>query len=166
MKNIFDEETNKRLLGAQTKAEVSAIIAETPMAEAYADKVDLIMNEIGMINGIIDDELVDDEALEQVAGGAKLKEIYLSETTSCVATFFLEDQSSNRFCWSNDQCAFSNEYKYHLTKYSNCKSGGRHNWEEGRYTFPSFSGVPVMSDGYQCTRCKLKIMKGSERFDN
>ena len=40
MKNVFDEVTNKRLLMAATRAEVSAIIAGTPGAERYADKID------------------------------------------------------------------------------------------------------------------------------
>ena len=166
MKNVFDEATNKKLLAATTKAEVSAILAEVPGADRYMDKVDLIMNEIEMVNGIADDELLSDDEIEHVAGGAKRSDIYLSETTSCVATFFLADQVANLFCWSNDQCGVSNEYKYHYTKYSNCKHGGRHEWVDGKYEFSSVHNSTKLLDGHMCAKCGLKIATNTERYND
>ena len=118
MKVYFDEETDKRLLEAQTEEEVKAIIAGTPDAGKLADKIDLVMAELAKIKGELDNELDIDE-LDSAAGGAKRQDIYLSETTSCVATFYLEDDKQCDYCWSNDQCGCANEYKYHYTKYSN-----------------------------------------------
>ena len=166
MKTYFDEATDKRLLEAQTEEEVKAIIAETPEAEKLADKTDLVMAEIKRIKGSVDSELDLDE-LDSAAGGAKRQDITLSETQGCIATFFLEDDCRNRYCTSNDQCAASNEYKYHNTRYSNCKKGGRHNWEEGEFNF-GFGGskVGLRSPGYRCTKCDLRIEKGCHRFDD
>ena len=166
MKTYFDEATDKRLLEAQTEEEVKAIIAETPEAEKLADKTDLIMAEIARIKGSVDNELDLDE-LDSAAGGAKRQDITLSEGQGCMATFFLEDQFRDSYCCSNDQCAVSNEYKYHNTKFSNCKKGGRHNWEEGEF-YIGLGGatIGVRSPGYKCTKCDLIIEKGTERFDN
>ena len=165
MKNVFDEATNTKLLQAKTKAEISSIIAETPNADKYADKIDLIMNEIEMINGIADDEILDEEALEHVAGGAKRQDVYLSETQGCIATFYLWDQATYQFCWSNDQCGASNEYKYHYTKYSNCKSGTRHVWQDGKYEF-SDGDQSWLAYGHWCTLCNILIEGDSERFNS
>ena len=172
MKTYFDEATDKRLLEAQTEEEVKAIIAETPEAEKLADKTDLVMAEIKRIKGSVDNELDLDE-LDSAAGGAKRQDIYLSETTSCVATFFLEDQFHGKYCSSNDQCGLSNEYKYHLTKYSNCKSGGKHDWQWGTTSIshPMGNGdgaVLIDYFGYGCKKCGLFIIKedfGDERFE-
>ena len=171
MKTYFDEATDKRLLEAQTEEEVKAIIAETPEAEKLVDKTNLVMAEIARIKGSVDNELDLDE-LDSVAGGAKRQDIYLSETTGCVATFFLEDQDRGRFCSSNDQCGLSNEYKYHQTKYSNCKSGGKHDWQWGtkKITHPmGQEGMAIIEHfGYGCKKCGLFINQerlGDERFE-
>ena len=174
MKVYFDEATDKRLLEAQTEEEVKAIISETPEAEKLADKIDLVMAEIKRIKGSVDNELDLDE-LDSAAGGAKRQDIYLSETTSCVATFFLEDQFHGKYCSSNDQCGLSNEYKYHQTKYSNCKSGGKHDWQWGTSVATHSVGKDgakrferTKFDGYECKKCGLFINQerlGDERFE-
>ncbi|MBP5261922.1 MAG: hypothetical protein J6Z43_07345 [Clostridiales bacterium] len=127
MKPIFDEETNKRLLEAKSRDEIAAIIAETPMADEMAVKIDLVMSEIDRIKNDTDEEMSADE-LENVAGGAKRKRVNLSETVDCVATFYMHDMRSLRFCGSNDHCAVTNEYDYHYTRWSNCPKGGKHQW--------------------------------------
>ena len=119
------------------------------------------MNEIDMINGTVSDEILDDAALEQVAGGAKRTDVYLSETTSCVATFYVEDQMQNNYCWSNDQCAASNEYKYHYSRYSNCKQGGRHDWKDGTYSF-----LDCYAFGHRCLKCDITLKDDQERFNS
>ena len=175
MKTYFDEATDKRLLEAQTEEEVKAIIAETPEAEKLADKTDLVMAELARIKGSVDNELDIDE-LDSAAGGAKRQDITLSETVGCVATFFLEDQTNEKYCSSNDQCGVSNEYKYHLTKYSNCKSGGRHSWKRGTTSVSHISGGgsgdkyvnTVKYEGYECQKCGLFIRdidSADERFE-
>ena len=89
------------------------------------------MAELARIKGSVDNELDIDE-LDSAAGGAKLQHIYLSETQSCMATFYLNDLKNGtvgfKYCWSNDFCNVSNEYEYHNTRYSNCKKGGKHDW--------------------------------------
>ena len=174
MKVYFDEATDKRLLEAQTEEEVKAIIAETPEAEKLADKTDLVMAELARIKGSVDNELDIDE-LDSAAGGAKRQDIYLSETTSCVATFFLEDQFKKKYCYSNDQCGASNEYKYHNTKYSNCKHGGRHQWQRSTKSEEYTSGAgmsmerkTVVYEGCKCLKCGIfmtDIGMGNERFE-
>ena len=174
MKTYFDEATDKRLLEAKTEEEVKAIIAETPEAEKLADKTDLVMAEIARIKGSVDSEL-DLEELDSVAGGAKVKRIDLSPSQDCMATFFAEDMTFNKYCWSNDQCGVSNEYKYHQTKYSNCKSGGKHNWKRCTETVSEYqSGGAEGSwsnkeyEGYECKKCGLFIPDhelGKERFE-
>lgn len=165
MRTYFDEATDKRLLEAKTEEEVKAIIAETPEAEKLADKTELVMAELARIKGSVDNELDIDE-LDNTAGGSKAEDIYLSETQSCLATYFLEDGKRHECCWSNDQCEVANEYYYHYTKYSNCKKGGRHNWEEGRYAFGcAGTSVSVKSPGYKCTKCNLTIEKGTNNFN-
>lgn len=169
MKTYFDKETDKRLLEAQTEEEVKAIIAETPEAEKLADKTELVMAELARIKGSVDNELDIDE-LDSTAGGAKRQDIYLSEAATCKATFFLEDQKNNSYCSSNDQCGVSNEYKYHNTKYSNCKKGGKHVWEDGVYKFDhSTYEVPdyfVEEPGHRCLKCGLTIEGSQERFNS
>ena len=174
MKTYFDKETDKRLLEAQTEEEVKAIIAETPEAEKLADKTDLVMAEIARIKGAVDDELDIDE-LDSAAGGAKRQDIYLSEAQSCVATFSLEDQIHGHYCYSNDHCGLSNEYKYHYTRYSNCKHGGKHDWSRGsgfvRKEYGSASEGVIIDEkceGYRCRKCNLFIPDeklAAERFE-
>ena len=162
MKTYFDEVTDKKLLEAATEEEIRAIIAGTPEAEKLADKIDLVMNEISRIKGALDEE-VDLDELDNASGGAKAQDVYLSETQGCVATFYLEDEVRGFYCWSNDQCDVSNEYKYHNTKYSNCKKGGRHTWD-GEIERSVFD---VFSDNYTvgvCTKCKLEA-QSDDRFD-
>ena len=170
MKTYFDEATDKKLLEASTEEEVRAIIAETPEAEKLADKIDLVMNEISRIKGALDEE-VDLDELDNASGGAKRVDVYLSETQGCVATFYLEDQMKMNYCWSNDQCGVSNEYKYHNTKYSNCKKGGRHDWTTGsfeRYTLslpsdcPSGQAEKISVEGNVCRKCGLNVAYGEE----
>ena len=163
MKTYFDEATDKRLLEAKTEEEVKAIIAETPEAEKLADKTDLVMAELARIKGSVDNELDIDE-LDSAAGGAKLEHVYLSETQGCKATFFLEDLVKERlglgYCSSNDFCSASNEYKYHNTRYSNCKIGGRHEWEQGTYTDSEVGprGTAfVDKKGQKCRKCGIVI---------
>ena len=175
MKTYFDEATDKRLLEAKTEEEVKAIIAETPEAEKLADKTDLVMAEIKRIKGSVDSELDIDE-LDSAAGGAKRQDIYLSETTSCAATFYLEDRTDVAlglgYCGSNDFCAVSNEYVYHNTRYSNCKKGGRHEWEQGIFEGREVDrGIPVSVNkkGHRCQKCGLKIFYheySKYNFDN
>ena len=172
MKTYFDEATDKRLLEAKTEEEVKAIIAETPEAEKLADKTDLVMAEIKRIKGSVDNELDIDE-LDSAAGGAKLQHIYLSETQSCMATFYLNDLKNGtvgfKYCWSNDFCNVSNEYEYHNTRYSNCKKGGKHDWERGiqEETFTNDEGG-VMGvekfDGYCCRKCSLTVKASDKNF--
>ena len=174
MKTYFDEATDKRLLEAKTEEEVKAIIAETPEAEKLADKTDLVMAEIARIKGAVDNELDLDE-LESAAGGAKRQDITLSDTVGCTATFYLEDQVKGKYCFSNDQCGVSNEYKYHLTKYSSCKRGGKHNWQRCTESIPTRVGSAAESymtdedkEGYKCKKCGLFIPDhelGKERFE-
>ena len=172
MKTYFDKETDKRLLEAQTEEEVKAIIAETPEAEKLADKTDLVMAEIARIKGTVDNELDIDE-LDSAAGGAKRQDITLSETVNCTATFYLEDQVHGKYCYSNDQCGLSNEYKYHLTKYSNCKHGGKHDWKRGNGVVTESVGIQGFPEekeykGYVCKKCGLFIPDhelGKERFE-
>ncbi|MBR1751575.1 MAG: hypothetical protein IJ740_11995 [Ruminococcus sp.] len=68
MKTYFDEETDKKLLEAETEEEVRAIIAATPKASELADKIDLVMKEIASIKSDSGRELDLDE-LDNVAGG-------------------------------------------------------------------------------------------------
>ena len=174
MKTYFDKETDKRLLEAQTEEEVKAIIAETPEAEKLADKTDLVMAEIARIKGAVDNELDIDE-LDSAAGGAKRQDIILSDAVSCTATFYLEDQINNRYCYSNDQCGVSNEYKYHHTKYSNCKHGGKHNWKRCTEAVSEYqsggaegSWSKIDYEGYKCQKCGIFIpdhQLGEERFE-
>lgn len=174
MRSYFDEATDKRLLEAQTEEEVKAIIAETPEAENLADKTDLVMKEIKRLKGTLDEELDLDE-LDSAAGGAKRKDIYLSETTSCMATFFLEDQFKKLYCYSNDHCGGSNEYKYHHTKYSNCKKGGRHQWQRDTKSEEYNTGAGMSQkretavyEGYRCMKCGIfmtDIGMGDDRFE-
>ena len=160
MKTYFDEATDKRLLEAQGEEEVKAIIAETPEAEKLADKTELIMAELARIKGSLDNELELDE-LDNTAGGAKTKTVNLSESRSCMATFFLEDEKNRRYCWSNDQCGASNEYDYHYTRWSNCKSGGKHEWADSVETDKSASrvheGLIETAAYHTCKKCGLKI---------
>ena len=149
MKKYFDEETDRRLLEAKSEEEVRAIIASTPEAEKLADKIDLVMSEIGRIKNKTDEEL-DSEELDNVAGGSKVKVINLSETQDCAATFFLEDlvndHGASAYCTSNDQCFVSNEYEYHNTQFSNCKQGGKHEWERSQ-------GNAFGGPSYGCKKC-------------
>lgn len=163
MRTFFDAETDKKLLEAKNKDEVMAIIAGTSEAEKLADKADLIMAEIERIRGNVDQE-VDSEELDSVAGGSKLKDIYLSETEHCVATFYYEDLDNNKFCWSNDQCAVSNDYAYHNIRWSNCKKGGLHNWESGEYTFYTIAGAATHDPGYKCSKCGVKVSQSESSF--
>ncbi len=174
MKTYFDEATDKRLLEAKTEEEVKAIIAETPEAEKLADKTDLVMAELKRIKGSVDNELDIDE-LDSAAGGAKLQHIYLSDTQSCIATFFLNDLKNGtvgfNYCWSNDFCNISNEYEYHNTRYSNCHKGGKHDWESGQYEEISTNdeGAVIgsrMFNGFRCRKCGLTIEQGKDNFDN
>ena len=155
MKTYFDEATDKRLLEAQTEEEVKAIIAETPEAEKLADKTDLVMAELARIKGSVDNELDIDE-LDSAAGGAKMKRVDLSETRSCIATFFAEDMYKSRYCWSNDQCAVANEYEYHHTRYSNCKLGGGHDWR-------IYKGD---SNFFICQKCDIVLGVKQDNFDS
>ena len=174
MKTYFDKETDKRLLEAQTEEEVKAIIAETPEAEKLADKTDLVMAELARIKGSVDNEIDLDE-LDSAAGGAKRQDIILSDAVSCTATFYLEDQISHRYCYSNDQCGVSNEYKYHHTKYSNCKHGGKHNWKRCTEAVTEYqsggaegSWSKIDYEGYKCQKCGIFIPDhelGVERFE-
>ena len=172
MKTYFDEATDKRLLEAQTEEEVKAIIAETPEAENLADKTDLVMAEIARIKGTVDNELDIDE-LDSAAGGAKRQDIILSDAVSCTATFYLEDQVHGKYCYSNDQCGVSNEYKYHHTKYSNCKHGGKHDWKRNTGVVTESVGIQGFPEekeyeGYVCKKCGLFIPDhelGKERFE-
>ena len=159
MKTYFDEATDKRLLEAQTEEEVRAIIAETPEAEKLADKTELVMAELARIKGSIDNELDLDE-LDSAAGGAKLREITLSQTQNCIATFKLEDLMSAypSFCWSNDFCDVSNEYEYHHTRWSNCLEGGKHDWKE------TLDGWDLPQT--YCKKCGLVISHGYQGFVN
>ena len=149
MKTYFDEATDKRLLEAKTEEEVKAIIAQTPEAEKLADKTDLVMAELARIKGSVDNELEIDE-LDSAAGGAKLKDVNLSETQGCIATFSLDDMMNGvGCCWSNDYCYTANEYRYHNYRWSNCPKGGKHQWQ---------GYVPTFSDDYncKCLKCDLK----------
>ena len=163
MRRYFDEETDRRLLAAESEEEVRAIIAETPEADKLTDKIDQVMAEIRRIKGSVDEEVGSSE-LEQVAGGAKRQDVYLSESTGCVSTFFLSDLLYSqagavgdqydliayalgvRYCGSNDFCRVSNEYLYHNTKYSNCQKGGKHDWS-------------THSKGIKCSKCNLDVPK-------
>ena len=174
MKTYFDEATDKRLLEAKTEEEVRAIIAETPEAEKLADKTDLVMAELARLKGSVDNELDIDE-LDSAAGGAKLKKITLSPTQSCMATFFLNDLKNGtvgfKYCWSNDFCNVSNEYEYHNTRYSNCKKGGKHDWESGQQeeSFSNDEGAIMgtkVFQGYRCRKCELTIEQGKDNFDS
>ena len=168
MKTYFDEAIDKKLLEASTEEEVRAIIAGTPEAEKLADKIDLVMNEINRIKGSLDEE-VDLDELDNAAGGAKRKDIYLSETQSCVATFYLDDLIKGGYCWSNDQCRVCNEYKYHNTKYSNCAKGGRHDWVTTNEQTYFKDGRPEDFEGYFCTKCRCAVSfknESSERFNS
>ena len=172
MKVYFDEETDKRLLEAQTEEEVKAIIADTPEAEKLADKTDLVMAELARIKGSVDNELDLDE-LDSAAGGAKLQDVYLSESQSCIATFFLEDLVMTRvglgYCWSNDFCSVSNEYCYHYSRYSNCKKGGKHEWVPGVYseTLVVDGGVTHEdSRGFKCSKCDITIFREEHNFNS
>ena len=156
MKTYFDEATDKRLLEVQTEEEVKAIIAETPEAEKLADKTDLVMAELKRIKGSLDNELDLDE-LDGSAGGAKLKEIYLSETQGCMATYSLNDENNDSYCWSNDQCAISNEYYYHNIRYSNCSKGGKHSWKR-----TVKQGIYIVQT---CEKCGYKL-NDSPRFED
>ena len=156
MKTHFDEATDKRLLEAKTEEEVKAIIAETPEAEKLADKTDLVMAELKRIKGSVDNELDLDE-LDGSAGGAKLKEIYLSETQGCMATYSINDENNDSYCWSNDQCAISNEYNYHNIRYSNCSKGGKHSWKR-----TVKQGLYIVQT---CEKCGLKLTD-HPRFEN
>ena len=161
MKTYFDEATDKRLLEAQTEEEVKAIIAETPEAEKLADKTDLVMAELARIKGSLDNELDIDE-LDSAAGGAKPRHIYLSETQSCIATFFAGDG----WCWSNDQCNVSNEYDYHNIRYSNCKSGGKHDWMSESHTKKTGVAEFTTTEYYKCTKCGAEINKYDGNFND
>ena len=161
METYFDEATDKRLLEAQTEEEVKAIIAETPEAEKLADKTDLVMAELARIKGSVDSEL-DLEELDSVAGGAKVKRIDLSPSQDCMATFFAEDMTFNKYCWSNDQCAVSNEYEYHYIRYSNCKKGGKHDWQFLE-SITCFSGE--VDTKYECSKCKIFFGDISSNFN-
>ena len=169
MKTYFDEETDKKLLEASTEEEVRAIIAETPEAEKLADKIDLVMKEISRVKGSLDEE-VDLDELDNAAGGAKRKDVYLSETQGCVATFWLDDQLGGNVCWSNDQCRVCNEYKYHNTRYANCRAGGKHEWasETGEKFVPvAFDTIKFKQ--YVCQKCYLEIscsQESEERFNS
>ena len=168
MKTYFDEATDKRLLEAQTEEEVKKIIAETPEAEKLADKTDLVMAEIARIKGTVDNE-IDIEELDNAAGGAKRQRIDLSPSQGCIATFFARDG----WCYSNDQCGLSNEYKYHHTKYSNCKHGGKHDWKRDTGVVTESVGIQGFPEekeyeGYVCKKCGLFIPDyelGKERFE-
>ena len=165
MKTYFDEETDKRLLEAQTEEEVRAIIAGTADAGKLADKIDLVMAELARIKGAVDNELDIDE-LDSAAGGAKRQDIYLSETQSCIATFFYEDYRAEEYCWSNDQCGFSNEYAYHCIQYSNCKKGGRHDWENGTFGFTNRRiNNTTYHYGHRCKKCGLMIKENTCNFN-
>ena len=130
------------------------------------------MAEIARIKGAIDDELDIDE-LDSAAGGAKRQDIILSDAVSCTATFYLEDQVHGQYCYSNDQCGVSNEYKYHHTKYSNCKHGGKHDWKRDTEFITEAVGIQGLPagkeyEGYACKKCGLFIPDdelGAERFE-
>jgi len=161
MKVYFDKATDKRLLEAQTEEEVKAIIAETPEAEKLADKTDLVMAELARIKGSVDSELDLDE-LDSAAGGAKMQQVDLSPTQSCIATAFGEDIATSNYCGSNDQCLLSNEYDYHYLRYSNCKKGGRHDWyEESRERLYSGS----FDIKYTCRKCNLTLGSITSKYN-
>ena len=161
MKTYFDEATDKRLLEAQTKEEVKAIIAETPEAEKLADKTDLVMAEIARIKGTVDNE-IDIEELDNAAGGAKRQRVDLSPSQGCIATFFARDA----WCYSNDQCFASNEYDYHHIRYSNCKKGGKHDWSAGSRSSKSGGAEFTTTEVYQCAKCGVIIDKYGKNFDD
>ena len=161
MRTYFDEATDKRLLEAQTEEEVKAIIAETPEAEKLADKTNLVMAEIARIKGTVDNE-IDIEELDNAAGGAKVKRIDLSPSQSCIATFFAGDG----WCWSNDQCNVSNEYDYHNIRYSNCKSGGKHDWTSESHTKKTGVAEFTTTEYYKCTKCGAEINKYNGNFND
>ncbi|MBP5262272.1 MAG: hypothetical protein J6Z43_09120 [Clostridiales bacterium] len=150
MKIYFDEETDKRLMEAKTKEEIQEILASVPGAGDLVDRVDLVMAEIEKIKGSIDEEVRSDE-LDSVAGGSKVKAIYLGAPgVSCASTFSLNDlvtkTGASAYCFSNDQCYISNEYEYHFTKFAPCPNGGDHNW------------YPVgKNEGVECRKCKLRL---------
>ena len=133
MKVYFTEEIDKSLLEAKTEDEVREILKDAPEGEKLADRIDLVMKELKNIKGELDEE-VDLDELDHAAGGAKRTDIYLSETTSCHDTFYLEDLVNrdlfvgSHYCGSGDFCNFCNEFSYHYTKWSNCKRGGKHVW--------------------------------------
>ena len=168
---FFDEETDKRLLAAETEDEVRAIIAATGEADKLAGKTDLVMAEIARIKGSIDDEL-NGEDLDQIAGGSRCDKIYLSETVSCVATFYLHDLLKRNFCFRNDQCWLSDEYDYHVVRYSNCPEGGRHIWESKDVAVECIDRGPaglnhedVYKPHYVCSKCDLAVEVGLEIFN-
>ena len=157
MKVFFDEQTDNKLLNAKTKEEVAAIIAATPEADKLADKIDLVMNEISVIRGNVEEELSLDQ-LDNAAGGSKLKRVDLSPSQGCIATANLSDMMAQYYCWSNDFCMASNDYDYHFTRWTNCPSGGHHDWSSQtcQETLYDDHGVPCGTrpdSGYRCSKC-------------
>lgn len=170
MRTYFDEETDKKLLEAKSEDEVRSIIADTVAADKLADKIDLVMNELSRIKGDQDQE-IDGNELDTVAGGSKLVEVYLNPVQGCMATFSLEDMAYGyNYCWSDDYCWVSNDYEYHNTRWSNCKRGGKHQWVQGMYDFDTHINVPGIPNtkscaGNMCGKCGLKILLGRYNFD-
>ncbi|MBP5262271.1 MAG: hypothetical protein J6Z43_09115 [Clostridiales bacterium] len=170
MKVYFDEETDKRLMEAKTKEEVEAILASVPDAGSFGGSVDLVMAEIEKIKGAVEE--MGETDIDQIAGGAKLKRVDLSESQGCMATFNLADlaETENRpsfnYCGSNDFCYASNEYDYHYTKWSNCPSGGKHAWTDQPKITDNGSYASCIP-GATCSKCKYfigNIMQGICNF--
>ncbi|MBP5261866.1 MAG: hypothetical protein J6Z43_07065 [Clostridiales bacterium] len=157
MMTYFDAETDKRLLEAETEEEIRAIIASTPEADKLSGKMDLVMAEIERIKGSADEEIAAEE-LDNVAGGAKRIRVDLSPSQGCIATFNMKDKIAEHYCWSDDFCMATNEYDYHFTRWSNCTSGGRHDWQVCSWEQQDHgTGGTITVSGEKCSKCKLLV---------
>ena len=141
-------ELRRRLFQASDKEEVRAILG----SETTQEEIDRTWREIEAHRPAAGLDVVDDDELEAVSGGARNY-----GEAGCAST------TENEWCWANDHC---NLWVTEYTNFDPCPKGKNHDWFKVIMAYDSDYSPPKKYRIFECRKCKEREKRYDDNTSN